>query len=51
MNAKKTERINLRISEEVLNKLKEEAAKLGIPYQTHINSVLFQYSNQKASKK
>lgn len=35
--------ISLRLDVEVLIKLKEEAAKLGLPYQTLIGSVLHQF--------
>ena len=37
--------ISLRLDGGVLAALKTEAERLGIPYQTHIGSVLHQYAN------
>ena len=42
-NARKSRSISLRISNFDLEKLKEKADKIGIPYQTLINSVLHKY--------
>ena len=45
--ARKNKSISLRISSYDLDKLKEKAERVGIPYQTLINSVLHKYvSNQ-----
>lgn len=45
--ARKNKSISLRISNYDLDKIKEKAEKVGIPYQTLINSVLHKYvSNQ-----
>lgn len=38
----KNKNINIRLSEKVLAKLKTEAAKKGIPYQTYAASILHQ---------
>ena len=35
--------IGIRLDSEVLNRLKIEAEKKGLPYQTHINSILKQH--------
>ncbi len=43
----KTKSINIRISENDLNKIKEKAVETGIPYQTLIGSVLHQYAEDK----
>jgi predicted DNA binding CopG/RHH family protein len=37
--------ISLRVDGSVLASLKSEADRLGIPYQTHIGSILHQYAN------
>jgi predicted DNA binding CopG/RHH family protein len=37
--------ISLRIDGSVLAGLKDEAGRLGLPYQTFISSILFQYYN------
>ncbi|MEC7276471.1 MAG: CopG family antitoxin [Bdellovibrionota bacterium] len=37
--------ISLRLDGSVLADLKSEAEKLGLPYQTFISSILFQYTN------
>ncbi|MFM8453575.1 MAG: CopG family antitoxin [Gammaproteobacteria bacterium] len=42
---KKNARINIRIQESDLTMLKQQAANLGIPYQTLIASVLHRYAN------
>ena len=39
----KEERVNMRLKSIVLEILQAEAKEKGIPYQTHINSLLFQY--------
>ena len=39
----KEERVNMRLNSVVLEILQSEAKSKGIPYQTHINSLLFQY--------
>lgn len=49
--AKKNKAISLRIADYDLGKLKEKAAKDGIPYQTLITSILHKYiSNQLMEK-
>ena len=49
--AKKNRAISLRIAEYDLEKLKEKAARDGIPYQTLINTVLHKYvTNQLLEK-
>ncbi|MCK5152858.1 MAG: hypothetical protein KAQ93_00745 [Spirochaetales bacterium] len=49
--AKKNKAISLRIAEYDLGKLKEKAAREGIPYQTLINTVLHKYiTNQLLEK-
>jgi predicted DNA binding CopG/RHH family protein len=40
---RKTKNINIRISEYVLEKLREKSAREGIPYQTLISSILHKY--------
>ncbi len=42
---KKNKTINIRVSEEILNKLKFKANHEGLPYQTLIGSVLHKYAN------
>lgn len=42
-NARKNKSISLRISSFILDNLKEKAGKIGIPYQTLINSILHKY--------
>ena len=37
--------ISIRLDGGVLSDLKTEAERLGIPYQTHVGSVLHQYAN------
>jgi len=46
-NLKKTKNINIRISEPVLLKLKSRALESGIPYQTLISTILYQYADNK----
>ncbi len=41
---KKDKRINIRISSQVLDKIKLKAESEGIPYQTLISSILYKYS-------
>ncbi len=41
----KTKNMNIRLTEKTLQKLKEKAAKNGIPYQTLVASVLHRYAN------
>lgn len=43
----KTKNINLRISEKDLLKIKAKAAEKGIPYQTLLTSLIYQYSVDK----
>ena len=38
--------ISIRIDATTLAQLKTEAEKLGIPYQTHLSSILHQYANK-----
>lgn len=38
--------LNMRVPTEVILKLKAKAAKLGMPYQTYINSELYKLANQ-----
>ena len=40
---KKDSRINIRLSSRDLDKLRQQAAKFGMPYQTLIASILHQY--------
>lgn len=40
----KTRNINIRLSEKALQKIKALAAQKGLPYQTLISSLLYQYS-------
>ena len=47
--ARNTLNINLRISREVVAKLKLKAAKEGIPYQTLASSILHKFANSEAS--
>ena len=42
---RKNERITVRVSSGDLNRLKQEAAYKGLPYQTFISSVLHQYAS------
>lgn len=42
----KEKRISLRMSADILQKLRTKAAREGLPYQTYINSVLFKVANQ-----
>ncbi|MBM3209189.1 hypothetical protein FJZ40_02770 [Candidatus Shapirobacteria bacterium] len=44
----KTRNINIRLSEKVLAKLKTEAVRLGIPYQTLASSILHQFASKGA---
>ncbi len=41
---RKDKRINIRISSQVLDKIKLKAESEGIPYQTLISSILYKYS-------
>jgi predicted DNA binding CopG/RHH family protein len=43
-NTLKRKRISIMVRERDLEKLKAKAAKLGMPYQTLINSILHQYA-------
>lgn len=43
--------ISIRLDTVVLVKLKEEAYRLGIPYQTFISSILYQYSTGDLTRK
>lgn len=43
---KKNKNINIRVSEEILQKLKTKAAEEGLPYQTLISSVLHKFANK-----
>lgn len=38
--------LNMRVPTDVILKLKAKAAKLGMPYQTYINSELYKLANQ-----
>jgi len=40
----KEKRINIRLSEDTLNSLRDDAAAAGIPYQTLISSILHRYA-------
>lgn len=40
----KEKRINIRLSEDTLNSLREDAIAAGIPYQTLISSILHRYA-------
>jgi predicted DNA binding CopG/RHH family protein len=42
----KTKNINLRVSEKVVQKLKNKAAGLGVPYQTLASSILHRYASE-----
>lgn len=42
----KKEQINIRLSARDLRKLKSQASKKGVPYQTLISSVLHQYADR-----
>lgn len=37
--------ISLRVDGSILSELKDEAQRLGLPYQTFISSILYQYTN------
>jgi predicted DNA binding CopG/RHH family protein len=43
--------ISLRLEASVLASLKSDAEKLGIPYQTHLGSILYQYANKELISK
>lgn len=43
---RKNKNINIRVSEEILQKLKTKAAEEGLPYQTLISSVLHKFANK-----
>lgn len=43
----KAERINIRLSEETLARIREEAFNIGLPYQTLIASILYRYSHER----
>ena len=43
----KNQRINLRINEKDLRKIREKAIELGVPYQTLINMILHQFAEGK----
>lgn len=40
----KQERVNIRVSAEILSKLRHDAEEAGMPYQTLISSVLYRYA-------
>lgn len=44
-----TKSVNIRIDEEVLTEIRSRAKASGVPYQTLIKSVLYQYANDKIS--
>lgn len=44
---RKTKNVNIRISEVVLEQLKQRSVEEGIPYQTLITSILHKYVNNK----
>jgi len=43
----KNQRINLRINEKDLRKIREKSIELGVPYQTLINMILHQFAEGK----
>lgn len=43
----KEERINIRLSEETLARIREEAFNIGLPYQTLIASILYRYAHER----
>ena len=45
----KNQRINLRINEKDLRKIREKSIELGVPYQTLINMILHQFAEGKFS--
>ena len=45
----KNHRINLRINEKDLRKIREKSLELGVPYQTLINMILHQFAEGKCS--
>ncbi len=47
----KSKSINIRISERDLQKIKSLAAEKGLPYQTLISSLLYQYTSRKTKEK
>jgi len=47
----KNHRINLRINEKDLRKIREKSIELGVPYQTLINMILHQFAEGKCSFK
>lgn len=46
---KKDNRINIRLSTQDLERIKEKAAAAGIPYQTLIGAILHQYASDRIS--
>lgn len=46
---KKVNRINIRLSTQDLERIKEKAAEAGIPYQTLIGAILHQYASDRIS--
>src|SRR5258706_12574941 len=48
---KKNKNINIRMTEDDIQKLKEKAMKVGIPYQTIAASILHRYANDEISIK
>jgi len=42
----KTKNINLRLSEKIVQKLKNKATHLGVPYQTLASSILHRYATE-----
>lgn len=47
VKAKKNKSLTIRISEEDLHKLKAKASYKGIPYQTLLTALIYQYNNDK----
>ena len=47
----KNKRINIRLSEKILNDLKSKSLEEGIPYQTLISSILHKYTSGKLVEK
>ncbi len=42
----KTKNINIRLSEKDIQKIKEKAARDGIPYQTLVSSIIHRFANK-----
>ena len=47
----KNRRINIRLSEKILNELKAKSLEEGIPYQTRITSILHKFTSGKLIEK